>query len=314
MQINLGKDAIPIPKDQQCSVSVISTEILNNIYSVDSGTNQSYFLTNTLFPATAMTTNRITLSALNYTNLSTAPVNTAVVFSGNVSGATNGVLTAGTTYYLKAFFAPNQFNVSATISPGTILTGFNSAYTPGTNPMYVATQGFSGLTSFNVPFGTYTATTLASKINNSVLANPLAKITCTSTNNILTISTTLASFYFPQAMPMIGIMTPTLTPANSITCSSMPFLQQKYLQIGTSFRTSRNQPLCKIPVNGSFGSYILYNPQILFPVNINDDLINSFQISLLDETNNPINNNYADWSVTIQIDFKTKSNYSLKDE
>ena len=46
IQVSLGRDVVDIPEDMQCSVSVISAEILNNIYSVESTTNQTVYVTN----------------------------------------------------------------------------------------------------------------------------------------------------------------------------------------------------------------------------------------------------------------------------
>ena len=317
MQVSLNKDAIPIAKDMQCSVSVISAEILNNISSIDSSTNQTICLTlPTQLIVVGMTTNRITFSVTDYNTLADfVPVNTRVVFTGNVSGATNGLLTSGTTYYVRAFFPPNQIGVTATIN-GSQITGFNIAYTTA-SPMFTAFQATPYQTALRIPNGNYTAATLANAINNTMYAfsnmngivtTSMAKIICTnSTSNILSLSSSNISMYFPQALQTIGITTPFTNPVSNITCSNVPFLQNKYLQIGTSFCTTRGQPICKIPVNAAYGSYILFNPNVPFPVRINDDLINTFQVSLLDENSQPVNNNFADWSVTLQFDFKKKS-------
>ena len=308
MQIALNKDAIPIPKDVQCSVSVISCEVLNNIIAVDSSTTQSLVLTSSQFiniNITGATLNRLSLSLSDYAILSALPINTQIIFSGNVLSP----IVAGTVYYTKAFYAPNQFSIVATSLGSTLVSGYDVS---SSTTMYVSPNTLQ--VTLKIPNGAYTPTTLATAINakaNTFLGTSRV-FTCTANaNNTLNLSINNSTFmYFNQSIPLIGlpnISTLTSNPTSNVTFASPPFLQQKYLQIGSSFLTSRNQPLCKIPVNASLGSYILYSPQVPFPVNINNDLINTFQISLLNEDGIPINNNYADWSITLQFDFSRKN-------
>ena len=312
MTVSLNKDAIPIPKDKECTISVISAEILNNFYSIDAYTFQSYYAYKTSFLVTSVGNASFTMGASDYTALQAlAPANSKIMFIGNIALASNGLLANGIQYYIKAY-SPNYINV--TLTPGGVnVAGLNTAY-DGTSPVSIVPIPYS--TTLNIPAGNYTPTTLATAIttNNASIASSnfggtgKGKITCTnSSNNILSLTCSNVGLYFTQTIPAIGLTQKVIASAGgTVVCASTPFLQQKYLQISSSFVTSRNQPLCKIPVNAAFGSYILYNPQILFPVKIYNDLINTFQISLLDENGQPINNNYADWSVTLQFDFKDK--------
>lgn len=329
MNIQLGRDAVPIPKFMQCSVSVISAEILNNIYSIDAYTFKSVYMTNPLYSVTATTTTgRLTFSPTEYASFASFPLNTGVIFTGaNVLSVTNNQLQTSFQCYIKTFFPTTYQILVSYTSGGATITGFtaNSAVTSFFMNIGTPILPVQYLTNLIIPAGNYTPATLATALTSNLKtidatlygSSGTGKIVCAvNANNILTFTGSNVSLYFNKQVPCVGFYNTSTIPTTNIitTCSSPPFLQQKYLQIGSSFRTSRNQALCKIPVNASFGSYILYNPQVPFPVNINDDFINTFQISLLDENGQPVNNNYSDWSVTLQLDFKIKSNYSLKDD
>lgn len=237
LQCQLGKDAIPIPKDVQCSVSVITAEIFNGWTQVDAFTYLTIIAT--------------------------------------------------------------------------------------TDPNYPTNRGSVGFTTTTTlplsPGNSFTASLLVSNITGKKfkLNNIDRTYIATASNNLISISAGAGVYLFTEKpIPIIGLYPPFggYLFGVTLTATSKPFLQQKYLLIGSSFVTKRNQPLAKVPINASYGNYILFQPQAPFQLKINNDLINTFQISLLDEDGEVINNNYNDWSITLQFNFDKKPQLTLDNE
>lgn len=184
-----------------------------------------------------------------------------------------------------------------------------------TDPNYPTNKGagsFASITyNLQIPTQgmTYTPSSIVSSINGkkfTVGTQANKEIKATLSNNRVTLSVPAGIYiYINKPVPFLGI--DLFSFGNSITATNLPFLQQKYLLVGSSFKTERNKPLCKIPVNAALNSFILYSPNTPFPIKMYDDQISTFQISILSEDSVPINNNYCDWSITLQFDIKLKN-------
>ena len=319
IQVSLGRDVVDIPDDIQCSVSVISAEILNNIYSVESTTNQTVYVTNSnvITPTSflslnvaACASNRLALSNQDYDTFSALPKNTPLIFSGYLVSQT--AVTSNVTYFLASNYPTSmQFSISS-IRNGALIANFPNR--ASTN--LIVNSGLK--TTLQIPSAYHTPSTLAAAINSKPLVYNGGILSCSnSADNLLTLGVSNSNYlYFPTDIPEIGLYTKNMKTniTSNVTLTSSPYLQKKFLQISSSFSTTRNQPLCKVPINAGFGSFIQYAPQVPFQVDIHDDMIGTFQVSLLDEDSNPINNNYADWSLTLQFDFRKKPKDTIDNE
>ena len=317
MQVSLNKDVIVVDPEYDCYASVQSAEILNNIRAVDSTTVQNVFIS---------TTNVINRSPLTVaiSNIATTglavPINTPIFVGMSIkfTGVSSNGVSINTNYFIKTITvgSPTRFTIATTLTGVAITLTANAApnLTLLSNPYFVAG-------SLQVPPNGYTNTTLATAINGKTISyyGTLCTISCTvSAIGLLTLTASAGFFlYFQGDVPIIGMNTKNpdqLLIGNSIPMLQMPFLQNKHLFISTDLLTTRSPTLCKIPVNAAFGSYILYSPSNPLKVKIHNDLINTFTISLLDESYTPVHNNYADFSLTIQFDFvKKEKSHILED-
>jgi hypothetical protein len=218
---------------------------------------------------------------------------------------------------------PEGYKCSVSVISAEILNGIRQvdettyqtiiATTDSNYPLNRGTVGFTVTTTLRIPIGNaYTPTTLATAINGKTftLNGIVRTFIASQVANNITVSAGAGVFLFTdKPIPIIGLYPAykSFLFGSSLAAVSPPLLQQKFLQITSSFKTTRNQPLCKIPINAPFNSYILFSPTIPFPVRINEEVINTFQIYLLNEDGIQVNNNSNDWSVTLQFDFIPKT-------
>ena len=320
IQVNLGKDVIDIPKDYDCYCSVFSAEILNNRRQVDDLTEQRLVLTTDPNIKINSQDNALSIvktgaASIHVNRSINLPVGTRVSFQFSPTATDLGLTSNLNVYSIRSIAGAAQFGLTSNDGVYNGLVGFKAAL-----PVQGVTMicGDTSTISLNVPSGsTYTPQTLANFINGKTYVfknqgvNSNVTMACSNEpiNNLLTLSVTPKNIllYSQANVPLIGLYKQQNDIASNILpLKSRPFLQQTYLLLGSSLLTFRNQPLCKIPIKASLGNYKLYSPQNPFKVKINNDLTSTFQVSLLGEDAQPINNNYADWSVTLQFHYGRK--------